>query len=765
MIKFSLSAVNDVFCKLIINDQFVKYIKKKDVPNLTSDLKQWLLDNKVSVPELDLTSNQTYELKFDSLSLENSFYHVLTVGISKKAVVLPTDLQCSPIDKKLPVLFSYGSLERFHRYWESPRDLGFSLYEQLSQDLIEIPYVDEPDEFLQFFDRVAFHQNHGTTHAIRQMELATNFLTCIQLNGNKKYRFIAQSFSAEENACLQLAAFLFRSGRTNELPWHGDGTYGPRSAAIFKQIALELEFNPVLVDLMANCFDYHAEIQVKNQLNQHSIEETREKAHLFTKLLKLSHESDLVRCFDNYQEIKRPIEEELSKLLDPSVKVSAVSDHFLAYAVTLCHLTGATVTGAKSKELNTTWNRRLAVESANSPKLVLFKLICVKPECNPSFMPPTQLWIEDEHHTEFDKKSGSFLLKAHDKKGQNIKYADGWDRKSIDMIPTDKCIDIEREYLNTHVSVYHSTTKASYALDLFCRKLIQLKGGSNSIVWIRGINSKPSATATACDSIDQIKKIMSQANALDNNEYNLWHLLSCNPSLWQNADYASDESSVDYFYNNLSVTQLDFKHLINTILDSMGLLKGQEALREELLAKFNKLITDERFGKQGVLYQYLIPHHLVDEIAYISKQNGIVDSDNPSALETLVQLKAFGGQVPNQYTLQVRLFVPKLLNAKIAEQLVVTNYLNMKDQLREEFEKTVNELSVMAFKGPTQALVEKAPETEPQHSYKFFDTFIKGDRDLSQYVVKKEVVPAEDEEECFLFSDSGSASFWTCSTN
>ena len=762
MIKFSLSVVNNVFCKLIINDQFVKYIKKKDVPNLTLDLKQWLLDNKVYVPELDLTSYQTYELKFDSLSLENSFYHVLSVGINKKAVVLPIELQRSPLDENLPVLFSYGSLERFHRYWESPRELRFSLYEQLSKDLIENPYVDEPNDFLQHFNNVAFHPNHGTTHAIRQMELAANYLTCIQLNGTKTNSRVAQSLSAEEIACLQLAAFLFRSGRTNESGWQGDLTYGPRSAALFKQIALELEFNPVLVDLMANCFDYHTEIKVNNKLNNHSLEETREKSHLFTKLLKLSHESDLVRCFDNYEEIKKPIEEELSRLLDPRVKVSVISDHFLSYAVTLCKLTGATVSGAKSKELNTTGSRKLAVESANFPKLVLFKLICVKPECNPGFIPPTQLWIEDEHHTESDK-NGSFVLKAHNKKGEDIEYVEGWDRNSIDMIPTDKCIKLEKQYLSTHVSVYHSTTKASYALDLFCRKLIELTKGSNSIVWIRGIKSKPAGKA--CDSIDRIKYIMSQDKALDNNEYNLWHLLSCNPSLWQNADYASDESTVDYFYNNSSVTQLDFKHLIHTILDQMELLIGQEGLRQELCDRFNKLVTDERFGKQGALYQYLIPHHLVDEIAYISKQNGIVDNDNPSALETLLQLKAYGGQVPNQYTLQVRLFVPKLLTTEIAEQLVVNNYFNMKDEFRDEFEKTVNELSVMAFKGPTQALVEKAPETESQYSPKFFDTFIKGDRDLSKYVVKKEVVPAEDEEECFLFSDSGSASFLTFSTN
>ncbi|KTD50840.1 SidE phosphodiesterase domain-containing protein [Legionella quateirensis] len=763
MIKFSLSDPTSVFCKLIINDNFVKYIKKTDVPTLISDLQLWFSDNKVDSPELDLASNQTYELKLDSVSLEDSFYHVLSVGRSKKAVILPTDLQHSPTGKKLPVLFTYGSLERFHRYWESPRELKFSLYEHLSKDLIENPYVDEPNDFSQFHANVAFHTNHGTTHAIRQMELATNYLTCIRLNGNKKNSFLAQSFSAEESACLQLAAFLFRSGRTNESGWQGDLTYGPRSAALFKQIALELEFNPVLVDLMANCFDYHKEITIKNKLNNHSIEDTREKAHLFTKLLKLSHESDLVRCFENYEEIKKPIEEELSKLLDPEVKVSAISDQFLSYAVTLCKLTGATVSGAQSKAFNTTGNRKLAVESANYPKLVLFRLIGVKPECNPGFIPPTQLWIQHEHHTQFNKTSGSFVLKAHNKQGQDIDYVEGWDRKSIDMIPTARCINLEQQHLDTHVSVYHSTTKASYALDLFCRKLTQLTEGPNPIVWIRGIKSKPSGKP--CDSIDRIKYIMSQDKALDNSEYNLWHLLSCNPSLWQNADYASDESTVDYFYNNSSVTQLDFKHLINTILDKMGLLIGQEALREELFAKFNKLVTDERFGKQGVLYQYLIPHHLVDEIAYISKQNGIVDNDNPSALETLVQLKASGGEVPNQHTLQVRLFVPKLLTTEIAQHLVVTNYLNMEDQLRDEFEKTVNELSVMAVKGPTQDLDEEALEVESQYSPKFFGSFIKGDRDLSKHVVKRDVVPAEDEVECFLFSEPGSASFLAFTTN
>jgi hypothetical protein len=37
-------------------------------------------------------------------------------------------------------------------------------------------------------------------------------------------------------------------GRTNESSWSADKTYGPRSAAIFKQIALDLRFNSTLVD-------------------------------------------------------------------------------------------------------------------------------------------------------------------------------------------------------------------------------------------------------------------------------------------------------------------------------------------------------------------------------------------------------------------------------------------------------------------------------------------------------------------------------------
>ncbi|RUR19635.1 hypothetical protein ELY21_03290 [Legionella sp. km535] len=761
MIKLLLSKDDSLCYKLIVNDKFVKYIKNSDLPAFTSDLNIWLCDHQLSA--LDLSADQYHEFQFDKETLEQEFYELLLASSYKKTVKLPLELQTSPVEPNLPVSFSYRSLEDFQRYWESANGLKFALYELLSRDIIENPYIDEPNDFLQHHALIAYHPNHGTTHAIRQMLLTSNYLTCIRLYGNKESSYIAQSLTAEEVACLELAAFLFRSGRTNERGWQSDLTYGPRSAAVFRQIALDLEFNSALVDVLALCFDYHAEHSVLPQLTNQSIQETKEKVHLFTKLLKLSHESDLVRCFENYEEIKKPIEEELKKLLALHFNISSISDQFLSYAVTLCNRTGAPVTGAQFTELRNNGNRKLAVESANFPKTVLYRLIGVRPECNPGFKSPTQLWIEHEHHTQPDINSGGFLLKAHNKHGQDTAYVEGWNRKSIDLIPTEQCIDVERQYLDTHVSVYHSTTKASYALDLFCRKLAELNDGSKSIAWIRGIKSKP--IGKVCESFERMKQIMSQDQALDNSEYNLWHILSCNPSLWQNADYASDESTVDYFYNNSSVTRLDFKCLINNILDQMGLLFGYELERNELYAKFQKLVTDERFGKQGVLYQYLIPHHLVDEIAYISKQNGIVDPENPSALETLVQLKTPGRGVRNQHTLQVRLFVPKLLTPEIAEQLVYKNYLNLAAHLREEFEKTVDDLSVMAVKGPTKGIVEKKVADEIRHSSKFFIPFVKVDRDLSKFVEKKEAVSKFDEDECFLFSEKGSELFLKLSTN
>ena len=753
MINISIEKINSDLGELKLDGIFVKYIKIKELPALSKDLNEWLKqhDDQFSSDML-LTPGSSYQFSFDSKNEELDFIEQLKIGKDKKEIALPPNLQTSL--SQLPVIYAHRSLDNFQKYWKSgSKDQRFSLYEQLSQDLIEVPYVDEPDDFLSLKEELAFHTNHGTTHGIRQTELAKAYFELIKSEGNETYKSVALSVSPEELACLELAAFLFRVGRTNERGWEGDPTYGPRSAAIFKHIALELKLDRNLVDLMSSCFDYHAKKQITNSLPSHTLNDTINKVNLFTKLLKLSHESDLVRCFENYNEVKRPIIDELEKLVNPEVNLEQTGDNFLSYAAALCRETGAMVTAAKNSSEKCFTNKKIAIDSAKAPKQMFYKLIGIKPAGQIEFEAPTKIWIKSEEHAQYINKE-KFIIKAHDEHGAHTEVQSGWTEEEMSAIPTKQCIQIEKQYIRSHVSVYHATTKASYAMDLLCRQLKMLSEGSNQTAWVRDFHSKPKI---AYNDISEIKEEMSHSLSLDNKENNAWHLLSCNPSLWQNSDYDSQESTVDYFYTNTSVINLDFEKLIYKLLDEIGLLVDQDFKRKTFFKKFIDIINNNEYGSQGVIYQYVIPHHLVDEVAYISKGNGKLDDQNLSTLDTLLSMKTPGAEVPNQNTLQVRLFVPKLLTPYYANQIIVNNYLNLDQALIKQFENEINLLAKEAFNGPTNGIkVQPEKAKDPSYTFNLLEGLkLRKQMDFSQFVKPQKTKEINiDLDEMLLFSDT-----------
>lgn len=755
MITFSIINTRSGLSQLLIDDKFVKYVETKDIPILVNDLNQGLMQRKIITEPLKITKEtDKYIIPVEGEG-EIHALKLLQCGKDKKAINLPIEVQYSVNDNL--VAYSYRELKKYKRYWDSSStELQFSLFETLSQDLIEIPYVDDPDDLESHFDLTAYHTNHGTTHAIRQAEYAKNYFNLVKKSGGLIYKQSALSASKEEYACLVLAAFLFRSGRTNEYGWDSDTTYGKRSAAIFRKIALELKFNPILVELIAsNCFDYHSDLTINQDLNQHSREESKTKIELFRKLLKLSHESDLVRCFEEYEEkIKKPITTELKVLLVPSAAVDTIADDFLDYAITLCKETGSSVTGAKDKANNSIKNRALSVKSASAPKITLYRLLKLKPASVPHFVAPTSSWIASSEHTK--PIENGFLIKAHDKTGnESFNVADGWTEEQIATLPIEACIEKEKDNLKTHVTVYHATTKASYAVDLFCRKLKVLADGSNHIAWIRDFKSKPKGTQYS--NIADIKEKMGNDSTCDNKEGMAWHLLSCNPTLLHNSDFASEESTVDYYFKNHSVINLDFKDLLFTLMDEIGLLVGYDIERNQLFEEFQQIVFDETFGTQGVIYQYSLAHEIVDETVYISRESGRIDEQNPGALATLMQLKTENDNPPNHNTLQVRLFVPNLLQEKYADKIFVHNYVNMDSSLHEKFIDKIDSLAERAYRGFTNGVKAK-PKDESSEKRSFFFSgsspiYTPSTIDLSQYVKKQEPPTGDDkkEEDSFIF--------------
>jgi hypothetical protein len=660
--------------------KFVRFIKATDIDALMHDVSHWFEENGFTI---SFAVGETYELSTTS-ELESELTSLLVNGKGKKAIELPEELAYSPFKRR--AVFSYRDVSSFSKYWKkNSYDTLFTLFEQLSQDLMEVPYVDEPHDQLSMKGEVAYHTTHGTTHGIRQHILSKHYLELIKQKGTGVFYEAANSLTVEDRACLELVAFLFRVGRTNELGWDGDPTYGPRSMAIFKQIALELKFSPQLIDLIIIGSNYYKDYSTRTDLS----DQDRYKLMLFTKILRLSHESDLVRCFENYGQVKGPIVEELNHVIDEQHNTSAIADSYLNYAAKLCRLTGSKISSLSLLRTGDDYHKdlkgdiKLAISWVNSPKEKMYSLLPIRPSIFPELMPPTEIWFNAPNHS------------------QQTLENKGWAAEEIEAMPTVACMEQETEHLTTHVSVYHATTKSSYALDLFCRELRGLLEKSNKTAWIRNFNGTP--PGMAYKDLNELLVRQKQTQAIDNTENMSWHLLSTNPSLWQNSDVASEESTIDFFYDNNSVIKLKFTQLINELLDQEGVLLDKSEEREVICKQFLDLCEDSAFGSQGVIYQYLIPLHLVESTAYIAKQNGVYDEENPGALDALLRLKCPEQKLPNHNTLQVRLFVPNLLDERYTEQhIIVQNHLAMSDEKRITFEEGIRKLA--------KAAIELTPE-------------------------------------------------------
>ncbi|WP_133130931.1 hypothetical protein [Legionella yabuuchiae] len=310
---------------------------------------------------------------------------------------------------------------------------------------------------------------------------------------------------------------------------------------------------------------------------------------------------------------------------------------------------------------------------------------------------PTQLWLDSEEHTY--RLDGQLRIYGHEVDGTQCIPKDGWEPEQIQCIPTQACVEQETHYIDTHTAVYHATRKVNYALDLFFRALSE----ENGIAWIRTSSSFPRKRT-----ITDIKKIQTAvSNSYDNSPYLSWHLLSCNPTLWHNTDFSSEESTVDYFFGDSSVLEFDFDTLLYDMLDQKELLVGQPAKRKALYKQFEEVVADPLYGEQGVIYQYVIPNTLVNDIAYISKMNGKVDEHNPDALSTLTRLKTKDDLPLNSNTLQVRLLVPKLLDPEIASQLIVHNHVNMTSEVHDQFIKSIQTLAKLTLGQSLEAPLKK----------------------------------------------------------
>lgn len=227
-------------------------------------------------------------------------------------IELPTDLAQS--HEKLDLVYSYRDLTKYKDYWKkNPSSLPL-LLKQLSEDIIETPYADRPIDYIYRFAKFAFHVNHGSGHGLRQlvlMEALVNYISIHSPEVSSLSRAL-KGINKEELACLKLAMFLFRSGRTNETGWSSDRKYSPRSAFIFSSIALALGFDEEMINVISRCFDFKADIVLEKTFLHLNLEEGKIRARLYQRLFRLVHTIELSRCFSDQESLK----EEFANLLD-----------------------------------------------------------------------------------------------------------------------------------------------------------------------------------------------------------------------------------------------------------------------------------------------------------------------------------------------------------------------------------------------------------------------------------------------------------------
>ncbi|WP_133130928.1 SidE phosphodiesterase domain-containing protein [Legionella yabuuchiae] len=336
--------------KLSYGNQY-RYIKSSELSSLSDAVINYLKNLSINITEF--TPNKTFCFHLDDFEREQ-ISNLLEVG-QKKKIQLSDELSSSIEHNHL--VYAYRPLDSYIRYWENPSIDSASLYEELSQDLIETPYADAPLDYEERRGQIAFHTNHGTTHALRSNVLIYYFYALTK-HFNQPPRSQLIDLTSQELSGLALAAFLFRSGRTNELGWTGDPSYSPRSAAIFSQIALELGYEENLVDTIARAFDFQT-ITGVTELT---------KPVFYTKLFHLAHTCDLIRCCSSKEYCFNLVAKELESLLPDATRVADLTENAVQFAESLCRLTGSRI----DYQMNSTkapyfGNPYLAVKCANRP--------------------------------------------------------------------------------------------------------------------------------------------------------------------------------------------------------------------------------------------------------------------------------------------------------------------------------------------------------------------------------------------------------------
>ncbi|QRN03047.1 hypothetical protein GH742_03745 [Legionella sp. MW5194] len=376
MLKIQTNRLSPEIFALRVNDRFTRYVTQIEMDEL--QLKIHHFANETELHSLLSFNLFQPEPMMVDLSRDDEA-HLLNILIhqQKKSIDFPDELTLSK-ENKYPVIVTYSDLSRFKYYWQDQNAEGSLLWQQLSRELIEHPYLDDPHNYEVRHNKIAFHINHGTVSGLRTMILVRSGWALLKQWGSDDVKTLAKNLGTEELNCLQLASFLLRSGRTNELSWNDDPSYSPRSAYIFTTIAHELGHDPELVKDISDCFDFDKELTSDDK----SPSQRNHRKTLYQTLLKLAHQAELVRCKPKLDVLSTKITALFNELLHPTFP-DRLPGQFLLFAAVLCKNTGSPVLPKELREelgMALFANFVLAVHCANDVGTTLKNLTVLEKE-------------------------------------------------------------------------------------------------------------------------------------------------------------------------------------------------------------------------------------------------------------------------------------------------------------------------------------------------------------------------------------------------
>ncbi|STX29946.1 Uncharacterised protein [Legionella beliardensis] len=256
------------------------------------------------------------------------FRKIYQAGISAYSEWLKCTTVIPPLSgiKKLNVRIKNLKLTQWAKFWERDcLDKNFKeLLQYLSDNVINQPYLDEKREITDTNGFIVYRPNHDVTHSSRKLSYKDYIIRALLGSTLECYQKSLKELTPEENACLNLLIFLYRSGRTNELGSAVDASNAERSANLFAMVTLQLGFNAELVASMKMCFSY---LSIGTSIDSYFSEGytgdanvKKYKAFLVYRIANISHDLDLVRCnswryFFETEDVYLK-----AKSLDPSIK-------------------------------------------------------------------------------------------------------------------------------------------------------------------------------------------------------------------------------------------------------------------------------------------------------------------------------------------------------------------------------------------------------------------------------------------------------------